>query len=39
MTVPKSKLRVQVGRLADQDIVRLNRAMMVFLGIAARAAN
>ena len=34
-TVPKSKLRTRIGRLADQDLVRLNRAMLVFLGIAA----
>ena len=36
-TVPKAKLRTQIGRLADQDIVRLNRAILVFLGIAAPA--
>ena len=34
-TVPKSKLGVRVGRLADEDMVRLNRAVLVFLGIAA----
>ena len=34
-TVPKSKLREKIGRLADQDMVRLNRAMLVFPGIAA----
>jgi mRNA interferase MazF len=33
-TVPKSKVGMQVGRLDDEDIVRLNRAMMVFLGLA-----
>ena len=36
-TVPKSKIRTRVGRLADEDIVRLNRAILVFLGIAAPA--
>ncbi len=36
-TVPKSKVRMRVGRLADEDIVRLNRAILVFLGIAAPA--
>jgi mRNA interferase MazF len=36
-TVPRSKLRKRVGHLADQDMVRLNRAMLVFLGIAAPA--
>lgn len=34
-TVPKSKVRTRVGRLADGDMARLNRAMLVFLGIAA----
>lgn len=33
-TVPRTKLRTRVGRLGDEDIVRLNRAMLVFLGIA-----
>jgi len=34
-TVPKSKIGTRVGRLADEDMVRLNRAVLVFLGIAA----
>jgi mRNA interferase MazF len=34
-TVPKNKIGYRVGRLADDDITRLNRAMLVFLGIAA----
>jgi mRNA interferase MazF len=33
MTVPKSELGRRIGRLADADILRLNRAMVVFLGI------
>jgi len=33
-TVPKSKLRSRIGKLTDTDMVRLNRAMMVFLGLA-----
>ncbi len=42
-TVPKSKIGARIGRLADEDIVRLNRVVVVFLGIggsptAARAA-
>ena len=37
MTVPKSKLGRRVGRLSDRDMVRLNRAMAVFLGIATPA--
>lgn len=36
-TVPKSKVRARVGRLTAEDVVRLNRAMLVFLGIAAPA--
>lgn len=34
-TVPKSKIGARLGRLDDEDIVRLNRAMMVFLGLAS----
>jgi mRNA interferase MazF len=34
-TVPKAKISARVGRLADEDVVRLNRAVLVFLGIAA----
>jgi len=34
-TVPKTKLGMLVGRLADKDIVRLNRAIVVFLGISS----
>ena len=33
-TIAKSKLRSRVGKLSDTDMVRLNRAMMVFLGLA-----
>jgi mRNA interferase MazF len=33
-TVPKSKLGTRIGRLTDQDIMRLNRAMLIFLGLA-----
>jgi mRNA interferase MazF len=33
-TVPKRKLGVRIGRLADDDMVRLNRAVMIFLGLA-----
>ena len=34
-TIPKSKIGARVGRLAEEDTVRLNRAVLVFLGIAA----
>lgn len=33
-TVPKSKVGAHIGRLDDEDMVRLNQAMMVFLGLA-----
>jgi len=33
-TVPRTKLRSHIGRLHDEDMVRLNRTIMVFLGIA-----
>jgi mRNA interferase MazF len=33
-TMPKAKLGDHIGRLADHDVVRLNRAMMIFLGLA-----
>ena len=33
-TVPKSKVGAQIGRLDDEDILRLNRAILVFLGLA-----
>ena len=33
-TVPKAKMGAQVGRLDDEDMVRLNQAMTVFLGMA-----
>jgi mRNA interferase MazF len=36
-TVAKSKLRKRVGRLADEDMVRVNRAVVVFLGLAGRS--
>ena len=34
-TVRRSRLREPMGRLGDEDVVRLNRAILVFLGIAA----
>ena len=33
-TVPKAKIGAHVGRLDDEDMVRLNQAMTVFLGMA-----
>jgi mRNA interferase MazF len=36
-TVRRSRFGTQVGRLADADMARLNRAVVVFLGIAGPA--
>jgi mRNA interferase MazF len=33
-TVSRDKLGERIGRLADEDVVRLNRALMLFLGLA-----
>jgi mRNA interferase MazF len=33
-TIPKTKLGAPIGQLADEDMVRLNRALLVFLGVA-----
>jgi mRNA interferase MazF len=38
-TVPRTKISARIGRLADEDIVRLNRAILVFLGIAGPVAD
>ena len=32
-TLPKVRIGERLGRLADEDMVRLNRAVLVFLGI------
>lgn len=32
-TVPKSKVGSRIGQLTDEDLLRLNRAMLVFLGL------
>jgi mRNA interferase MazF len=32
--VSKDKLGRRIGRLADEDLVRLNRALLLFLGLA-----
>ena len=34
VTVPKSKLGKKIGRLKEEDVVRLNRSLLVFLGLA-----
>ena len=38
-TIPKTKLGRRIGRLEDEDIVRLNRAIAVFLGLASAGTN
>lgn len=38
-TVSKSKVGSRMGRLDDEDVVRLNRAILVFLGLAGPAEN
>jgi mRNA interferase MazF len=38
-TVPKTKIGALVGHLAGEDMVRLNRAVLVFLGIASPTGN
>jgi mRNA interferase MazF len=34
ITVPRGKMGARIGRLEDKDIVRLNRAVLLFLGLA-----
>ncbi len=38
-TVSRKKLDSRVGRLSDEDIVRVNRALIVFLGLAGPGVN
>ena len=33
-TVPKSRIGQRIGCLADDDLLRLNRSLLVFLGLA-----
>jgi mRNA interferase MazF len=37
-TVPKTKLESRIGRLSDEDLFRVNRAVVVFLGLAGSGA-
>jgi mRNA interferase MazF len=34
ITVPKSRFGQRIGCLADDDLLRLNRSLLVFLGLA-----
>jgi mRNA interferase MazF len=36
-TVPKAKIGSRIGALDDEDLLRLNRAVIVFLGLAGSA--
>ena len=36
-TVPKNRLGRRIGQLRDEDVLRLNQAMVVFLGLARSA--
>ncbi len=33
-TIPRSKLGENIGQLSDDDLIRLSRALVVFLGLA-----
>lgn len=39
ITLPRTRIGSRIGRLADEDMVRLNRAILVFLGIAGPSAD
>ena len=34
-TLPKSKVGARLGNFDDEDVIRLNQAILVFLGLAA----
>jgi hypothetical protein len=36
--VAKSTLQKRIGKLAEEDMIRLSRAALVFLGLAGRPA-
>ena len=38
-TVPKSKIGMKIGRLNDEDMLRLNQAVLVFLGLGVTSRN
>jgi mRNA interferase MazF len=37
-TIPKTKIGRHIGRLTDEDIIRVNRAVLLFLGMAGATA-
>jgi mRNA interferase MazF len=38
-TIPKAKVGSRIGSLEDEDVLRLNRAVLVFLGLAGPASD
>lgn len=34
-TIPRANVHARVGRLSDEDLLRLGRALVVFLGLAS----
>jgi mRNA interferase MazF len=34
ITMPKARIGRRIGRLSDKDLTRLNRAVVIFLGLA-----
>ena len=36
-TVVKAKIQKRVGKLTEEDMIRVNRAVLVFLGLAGRS--
>jgi mRNA interferase MazF len=34
VTVPRGRLGQRIGQLSDDDLLRLNRSLLVFLGLA-----
>jgi mRNA interferase MazF len=38
-TMPKARVTRRIGRLSDEDLARLNRAVFVFLGLAGAGRN
>jgi mRNA interferase MazF len=38
-TIPKAKVGSRIGSLEDEDVLRLNRAVLVFLGLAGPSSD
>ena len=37
-SIPKTRMGALVGRVSDEDLVRLNRAVVLFLGLAGKSS-